>query len=219
MNVYLVVEGNRTEVAVYPEWIRLLNPSLTQIRYIEDFAENNFLVVSGGGVPHYFDTIRNGAEDVKANRTIDRLVVAVDSEEMTYQEKYDEIDAVLSPVAAGIDYMIVIQHFCIETWALANSLLLSTRNIRDDTLRSYRRFFDVSVQDPELLPAYAPEGLSRVAFAYKYLRTAIRHKYRGSYTKGDPAVIADPRYFSRVRQRHLDNAHIPSFSHFLSAFS
>ena len=62
----------------------------------------------------------------------------------------------------NLDYQIIIQHFCLETWALGNRVII-TRNPISASIREYRKYFDVLVDDPELLPGYPkqyPIGLN-----------------------------------------------------------
>jgi len=219
MNYYVVVEGARSERDVYSMWIPFLNPRLSRIDDIAQFTVDNFLIVSGNGFPFYHKVIQNAAEDVAANPQIGTLVVAVDSEDMTYQDKYKEIETILTPYSAQINYSIVVQHFCLETWALGNRLLLVSRNIQDETLRKYKDFFDVSRNDPEMLPAYTQE-MGRVEFAYRYLRRAIRNKYRTIvYSKSDPNIISESEYFHQILSRHRKTSHLPSFRNLVETFS
>ena len=91
MNYYVVVEGERTEIEVYSKWITYVNPLLTQVYNNDDFTENNFSLFAGFGYPYYFNVIDDAIEDVKNYSAIDKLVIAVDSEDQTYKEKFDEI--------------------------------------------------------------------------------------------------------------------------------
>jgi len=114
---------------------------------------------------------------------IDRLVIAVDSEEMSYEEKRREIVDFVASVSVAIDYRIIVQHFCLETWALGNQVVV-TRYPKDERLREYRRYYDVLSRDPELLPGYPPQQLNRSQFASLYLKKILNEKYRKlTYTK------------------------------------
>ena len=89
MNIYLVVEGSG-EKKVYRKWIPWLFPEYTIVNDLDKLSNNNIYIISGRGYPSYFDIIERAAEDVYTNPTINRLVVAVDSEEMSYDQKRKE---------------------------------------------------------------------------------------------------------------------------------
>lgn len=218
MNIYLVVEGPVGEKQVYAHWVPLVNPALTVVGSLADVRHNNLVIYSGGGYPQYFDLIKAGIDDVAANPHIDRLVVAVDSEEMSYAEKHAEINQFVISCKIPINYRIIIQHFCLEAWALGNQVIVA-RNPKDEKLREYRRHFDVLTKDPELLPEYPPKRLNRSQFASLYLKKLLNEKYkRLTYTKSNPGVLLHEKYYERVRGRLESTGHIRSFNDFLSAF-
>ncbi|MCZ6677400.1 MAG: hypothetical protein O7E52_09130, partial [Candidatus Poribacteria bacterium] len=199
-------------------WVPLVNPNLSYVQHISEIQDNHFTIIAGGGYPHYYEVIDAAIDDVNGHGNIDRLVVAVDSEEMAFDEKYAEIDAHLSGLHCIAEVQIVIQHFCLETWALGNRIMVR-QNPQDPKLREYRRFYNVRNRDPELLPAYPPEELNRAQFAEKYLRRALQDKYRNlTYTKSNPKALLHFKYFQRVRERLEQAGHIYSFKTFLTAF-
>jgi hypothetical protein len=130
MNVYVAVEGEVGEKKVYEKWIPFINPSLVHISRSDDFVNNNFYIVSGGGYPNYFEIIKNAVNDMDDNPSIDRLVIVVDSEDYTYQEKYDEIEGyLLKDLSFAGQYKIIVQHFCLEAWALGNRKIFSNSKL------------------------------------------------------------------------------------------
>ena len=218
MNIYLVVEGRVGEKQVYGFWVPLVNPVLKITNNIEEVTENCLHVISGGGYPNYFDVIADGIKDVEANKTFDRLVIAIDSEDMSYEDKKTEIQTFIKDYKTLIDYRIVVQHFCLETWALGNRVIFP-RNPKNSHIREYRNYFNVLINDPELLPDYPKEELNRSQFAEKYLRFTLNDKYKNlSYSKNNPQALLHITYFERVRSRFLETGHISSFRDFLEAF-
>jgi hypothetical protein len=216
VNLYVVVEG-RTEKAVYSKWIPLINPSLTEIGAVADVKTNSFLIVEGGGVPAYFDVIKAGVEDVHSITAFNRLVVCIDSEELTYTAKYQEVESFIDGIGLPIDYRIVVQHFCFETWALGNQKIVS-RHPKDPRLLGFKNHFDVGVQDPELLTIMPGSILNRALFAESYLRALMHEKYRNlSYVNGHPGPVAHGSYYAQLVTRQSKTGHIRSFSHLLSA--
>jgi hypothetical protein len=222
MNLYVVTEG-QTEAEVFKYWISFVNQNLKIVYYIDDIIDNNFYLISAKGYPQYFDIIKNAILDIndRINNQInfDRLVISVDSEEMTKEEKLNELNDFLAGFPCIAEIKIVIQHFCFETWALGNRKIISP-NAHAQVIREYRQIFDVRKNDPELLPPLLSEKLSRAKFAEKYLRLALHNKYKQiTYIKGRPSVLNHFKYFDQVKKRFEETDHIQSFSDFLNAFT
>jgi len=217
MNIYVVVEG-RTEKPVYKSWIPLINPHLAYVNDIYDIQRNNFSIISGGGYPNYYAVIENAIQDVNDVGNIDRLVISVDSEENSREDKLEEVDSFLQDLQCVAPIIILIQHFCIETWALGNRRIIR-RNPQNLILRRYRGIFNVLVNDPELLPPLPSENLNRSKLAFKYLKLILNERFPSiTYTKRRPYPLCHSTYFSEVRSRYYDTHHIVSFSDFLDAF-
>lgn len=218
MNVYVLVEGEHTEIEVYKAWIPLINPQLSYARSLDDVDENKFMLFAGFGYPGYLDRIVGAIDTVNSNLSIDRLVIAVDSEDLSLDEKLNELNNLLDIHKCRVEVKLVIQHFCIETWALGNRLLLG-RNIQDYELRKYKQIFDISTEDPERLPDYPPKNINRAQFAFRYLVLAIREKYHKLvYSKRKPLVLTHPKYLEQLKKRFHETGHIASFEMFLLAF-
>jgi len=218
MKIYLVVEGEVSEKKVYDKWIRYYRPDLKIIKYLDEFVDNSVFIISGLGYPNYFDVIESAVGDV-VSLNLDKLVVAIDSEEMTYEDKRQEVTEFIESMGQNIQYNIIVQHFCLETWALGNKVIV-TRHPKNDEVRLFRQFFDVLSLDPELLPPYEPKSLNRAQFAELYLRRLLNDKYRNlSYSKKNPKVLLNEKYFRRVKDRFETTGHIRSFNDFLLAFN
>jgi len=218
MNLYIVVEGE-TEGIVYKKWIKYLNPSLRCVDALDQIQNNDFILFTGHGSPFYFEIIESAIDDVNNHPIVDRLVIAVDSDDMSYEEKLEEIRHYTNNHHCRVPISIVVQHFCFETWALANRTIV-TRHPQSQRLRSYISFYNVIENDPELMPPLASESLNRAQFAFKYLKSAINEKYRNlGYSKSNPHVLLNRNYFERVKRRYKETSHIASFRNFLEAFS
>jgi soluble cytochrome b562 len=218
MNIYLVVEGPVGEKRVYAHWVPLVNPRLRVVSYLDMVVDDHLLIVSGGGYPNYWEVIKRGILDVMGNAHIDRLVIAVDSEDMSYDDKYQEIDKYVRSFRVELDYKIIVQHFCLETWALGNQALVARRP-KDPKLREYREMFDVLVSDPELLPNYSNESLNRSQFAARYLKKLLNEKHKKlTYSKSNPIALLHDKFYDRVKTRLKTTGHIRSFDNFLTAF-
>lgn len=216
MNISVVVEGSVGEKQVYREWIPCVNPTLTYVYTVAEIHENNFAIVSGFGYPYYFGVISDAIEDTNQYLNINRLVICVDAEDFTYDQKFQEISDYISSKNCRTEVRIVIQYFCFETWALGNRRI-GPHHPQSDILRTYRNYFNVLDEDPESMPGYPPEDLNRSQFAAKYLKKALNEKHV-TYTKQNPSYIKDPSYFRRIKERYMDTDHIRSFEQFLAAF-
>jgi hypothetical protein len=217
MNIYIVTEGIAEKI-VFQSWIPLINPSLSYTTYLDDVTDDNFYIISGMGYPYYFDILDNAIQDVNNLGRFDRLVVSVDSEEMTKQQKYDEISEFVSKLNCIAEIRVIIQHFCFETWALGNRRLFRN-NPSLSKLREYKTLFNVKIKDPELLPSKPDEELNRAQFAEKYLRLALNDRFRNlSYFKSNPKALLHTTYFTQIKNRLNDTGHISSFDDFLNAF-
>ncbi|MCA7948892.1 hypothetical protein LGM43_01255 [Burkholderia seminalis] len=216
MNFYIIVEGD-VEKEVYAKWIPSIRPELTLVDHPSMLVADNFVIVSGGGYPYYMQMIESAIEDLRGSDGV-RLVVSVDSEEMKRNEKHAEIDAhIQSILNFALDYRIVVQHCCFETWALGNKRA-GPRRPEDPELRSLKQFFDVMTKDPEEMPAL--EGFNRAQSALRYLRKMLGDRgHRVVYSKSNPAVVARVDYFDELKKRHATTQHIDSISAFLGAFT
>lgn len=217
MNITVLTEG-KSEKYIYKSWISLVNPLLTFVESIDNLSNDNFVVISAFGYPSYLQLIHEVIDDVNRYGNIDRLVICVDSEDMSLIDKQNEIRNHVSTKQCSAKVFVVIQHFCIETWALGN-VQICPINPRREPLRTYKAFFDVRTSDPELLPSYAPLQLNRAKFAALYLDTLLRAgNPPRTYRKDNPEPLPRPTYFQQVKLRHQTTNHIGSFGNFLSAF-
>ncbi len=215
MNLHVVVEG-MTEKPVYKRWIPFVYRGLKYVDSVLECVSDNFSIVSGGGYPNYLDVVAAAVEDVNSADNIHRLIVAVDSENMDCREKREEVEQFLSDKPCSARVFVVVQHFCLETWALGNKKL-GPRHPDDSRLRAYKRLFNVLTEDPEAMPPHEEEGRNRSQFALLYLKLMLREKQL-RYTKTNPEPLLNWAYFEQVRLRQARTGHVSSFSAFLEAF-
>ena len=218
MNYYIVTEGV-CEKKVYKKWIPYVNPELTPVEDIRDVEENNFFIIHANGQPDFFDVCAKAIIDVNQYMVFDKLVLVVDSEEDSQEEKEEQIRRSISPSGpCKAELHFIIQNFCLETWALGNSHI-HRKSPHDVTLREYRSFFNLRCLDPEDLRSISDQ-YNRAQFAYLYLKAAIRDTYVSrSYSKKKPEVLCCEDYFSNIRKRFETTGHIKSFKAFLDAFT
>lgn len=216
MNLYIVSEG-ATEKTVFRYWIPLLNSNLSPVDNIQEIRNNHFYTISAKGFPLIFEVIDAAIQDINATDKFDRLIITVDSEDMTKEDKAAEMAAFVAnkPCKAKIHF--VIQHFCFETWPLGNRKIIR-RNPQNAVLVSYKKLHDVRINDPELLPPNPAENLNRAQFAVKYLKYAIQeHGPKAAYSKTNPLFVCHPKYLAEMLKRLEDTGHIASFADFISS--
>jgi len=221
LNIYVVVEGEKGAKKLYKNWIPFVNKNLSNVEYLRDLDTNNFYVIAGYGQTTIYDRIESAIIDVNNNNGFDRLVIGIDSEEKTAHDKFVEVRDFVDKIGCNKDARIVVQHFCLEAWLLANSHLFR-KNPQDLDLIEYYHHYDIRSLDPEELPGY--NDWNRSQFAYQYLRTGMRDKRfergtRISYTKTNPGSVVQRGYFEQVLSRHNKRGQILNFRHFLTAFS
>ena len=98
-----------------------------------------------------------------------KLIIAIDSEDQSRKEKYEEVNTFLANKPCAAKISIIVQHFCLEAWLLGNKRV-GPRNPKSQELRTFKEYHDVLTNDPELLPSYPIENLNRAQFAFLYLK-------------------------------------------------
>lgn len=82
MNVYILVEGKRTEKKVYPAWLSILTPHLKKVDIVGDVSDDNYYLISGEGYPSLLSHLKNAIEEVNEISKFRYLVLCLDAEEM-----------------------------------------------------------------------------------------------------------------------------------------
>ena len=142
-----------------------------------------------------------------------------DSEDLGHDEKLEEISSFMTKIGLDIDYRIVVQHFCLETWALGNRAIVP-RQPKTDKVREYRNIWDVLENDPAELPVLPKAQFTRAQFAELYLRAILNDRNRNiTYTKRNTKALLNLKYYQQVKTRMQDTNHIASFRGFLAAFN
>jgi hypothetical protein len=230
MNIYVIVEGEITEKIIYKEWIPCANNNLSYASKIEEVTSNKFYILSGRGFPQSFDRIKNAIKDVltmennSGQKLFHRLVVSADSEEESYAHKRKELTEFIENYLTEIgrpylDYKIIVQHFCIETWGLGNSKIIPRQSKWSQEFKKYMHHFNIIENDPELLESFPGDCLTKAQHAANYLRQALIHRgYQLTYTKGNPSYLANEKYYNELKKRFNQKKHIKSFNDFLVAF-
>ncbi len=196
MNLLFFVEEDRTEVKIYPKWLKHLFPKLNFVAIPEDITTNSCRIVSSKGYPPPGGLIKELIEDIKQFDNIDHFFLCFDSESYTYQERFDEVQTKLdeAKIEVGIDssiqtkFHIIIQHCCIETWALGNARLPNEYSSKGfKRLEEFQSFYDVLIDDPELMECCPSEKEELIQYCNSSTKTKhyFRNKasFHGAYIK------------------------------------
>ncbi len=154
MNLYFLLEGEKTEVQLYPAWIKFLKPQLQQVDFISQIDVNNFYIFSAGGIPSIYNHTVNAIKDINANPVFDKLVVCLDSEQMSVQDRIDELNRFIEDSGVKLnnkcDIKYIVHNICIESWFLGNRKIVK-RQPQSLKLRQFLTFYNVMTDDPELM--------------------------------------------------------------------
>ncbi len=106
MNLFFLVEGERTEVKVYKEWVKHTFPQLTFVNHIQEITKNCYCISSGGGYPKIFTDEPSPLEvcltDLNNHNNIDHFFICVDSDDDDYQTRFQEVETELETLNIDI---------------------------------------------------------------------------------------------------------------------
>ncbi|MDR2918200.1 MAG: hypothetical protein LBV72_02390 [Tannerella sp.] len=216
MNLYFVLEGEKTEMLLYPKWINYIIPQLTQVDQESDVLANNFYIFSGGGIPSIYNHTVNAIKNINDNPIFDRLIVCLDGEEIGVDARVDEIKNYIekSDVKLNdkckIDF--VIQNVCIETWFLGNRKVIK-RNPAGDKLGEYKRHYNVINEDPELMEKME-NFRNKAHFHISYFKEALK-EHDLSYSKSNPKIVTEKSYLDELIKRVNDTTHLSSLKNLI----
>lgn len=209
MNLYFVLEGERTETLLYPKWIESILPSFKQVDFEDEAVKNNYYIFSGGGIPSIYNHTINAIKNINDNPIYDKLIVCLDAEELTPGDRINEIkESILKDgviLNSDCEIHFIIQNICIETWFLGNRRIVK-RNPQDTDLIEYLKFYNVIDNDPEKLPK--KEGFRNKAhFHFTYLQSVFKER-KLRYSKSRPKTVLTPSYLEELIKRTDETDHL-----------
>jgi hypothetical protein len=216
MNLYFILEGEETELQVYPKWINFILPNYTQVFLEKDVKENNFYVFSGGGIPSIYNHTINAIKDINVNPVFDKLIVCLDGDEIGVEGRINEAkekiaqSGVILNSGCSIDF--VIQNICIETWFLGNRKIV--KKIPEGLLlKEFVEHYNVTINDPEGLEKIE-RFKNKAHFHYSYFREILK-EHTLSYKKSNPKIVLEKSFFEELEKRINDTEHLSTFKNFL----
>lgn len=218
MSLYILVEGRRTEKAVYPCWVNYAT-GLVKKETPENPDENDFFIISGYGYPCIITNhLKNAIADVNLYAYDNFwIVVDADDEDIDSRRRYIQENINKYKLNPNVKVDIIIQKTCIETFGLANNSFFPKPENINAELSKFKDKYDVTTQDPALLiTSKSVDGINTAGFHESYLK-AIFVANGTSYTKKRPGLFKSEDFFNGIKERFQQTGHIISFSEILSA--
>lgn len=218
MNFYIVVEGDQTEMSVYPAWLSILAPTYTRIDNAWEVDENNYYIFSGGGIPSIFKHAKNAVLDInsingKGGARYDYLLVCLDTEE-------ESRDYILSKVIDGLQAsnvelqnakLVVFEHkVCMETWFLGNQGVFKN-NPQNAEYLEYIKYFNVGRDNPEEMDNIDENKFATTAkFHLRYLKRMLEERNM-TYSKNNTIAVQQQAYLQQLINRFEVTGHLATF--------
>ena len=205
MNLYMIVEGDRTELQVYPEWLKILSPHIQRVSNPREAVNDNYYLFSGGGIPSIYNHIANAAEDIvnmdKEGVHYDYLLVCLDTEGEEVSTVESEVYAKLEEHGIELkntELVVCVQKVCMESWFLGNRKFFKN-NPQDPQLLRYIDFYNVYISNPEDMTSL-DEEMTYAQFHYEYLRLMFRER-NITYSKRNPGDVMTKSYLEQLVKR------------------
>lgn len=218
MNFYIVVEGDKTEMSVYPAWLSILAPNYSRVDNAWEVCENNYYIFSAGGIPSIYNHVRNAVEDINAINSkggvkYDYLLVCLDTEEETREYILQQINKELQSnnVALMNAELKVFEHkVCMETWFLGNRNVFK-ENPQDAEYLDYIRYYNVGEDNPEEMGNINENKFSTTAkFHLQYLKRMLEERNM-TYTKNRTQYVQQQVYLQQLIKRFEGTGHLATF--------
>lgn len=235
MNLLFLVEGEKTEPKIYKAWLHHLFPYLNFVDKPEDMKTNSCRIIPGNGYPNMISSPRmyGGISrleacllDIKNFSNVDYFFICVDSEEETYQARFDEIKSRLDSLKIQVGmaqhqatkFYIIIQYCCVETWALGNADI-PNEYVSQSISTKFSEFqvhYDILTKDPELMIDCPPNHRysTKARFHKSYLKEYLQ-EFGLSYSKRDPRIIEEKKYLDALIKRCESTNHLSSLKYLL----
>ncbi|MGG0887754.1 MULTISPECIES: hypothetical protein [Brevibacillus] len=218
MNLYILVEG-KSEKYIYSAWLKHLLPDLIQVDspYLVDI--NNYYLFSCCGIPSIITDVPKAIEDMNEIGKFDYLLVALDADELTIDERRQEVIEEIRKQNSSFDeskLIIIVQNRCIETWCLGNRKVFSRQPQTQEFLEC-NSFYRVNSDDPELMGRDSRVSRTTTIAQYHeyYLRKMLSER-NINYSKGKRSqAVQETHYLNELMLRISETDHLASFKYFI----
>lgn len=221
MNLYFLIEGEKTEKKLYHHWLNYFLPSFTKAETISEVNKFNFLMISGCGIPSIYNHVVNAVKDICSNPKFNKLIVCLDGEEIGPTRRRNELLDFLKKENVSLpnncQLEIVVQDVCIETWFLGISSLIK-QNPTNTNLVSYMRHYDVKNRDPEFLPNLNNSSVfnTKAQFHVDYFKAILKEHNDPKlvYSKRNPSVVLEESFIIELQARTINTNHLGNLKRF-----
>ena len=191
MNLYMIVEGKKTETSVYPAWLSILAPNLQRVSDPRAITDNCYYLFSGEGIPSIYNHACNAILDIqqinKGYNKYDYFLICLDTEEGTREDINREFKEYLIKNKVnpqGVNVVICEHKVCMETWFLGN-------------------------RDPELMPSFDSEK-NKAEYHLYYLKKMFAERNM-IYKKTKTDEVQDSQYLNQLISRYKETGQIATF--------
>ena len=218
MNFYIIVEGEKTEMSVYPAWLSLLAPNYTRIENFDDVNENNYYIFCGGGIPSIYTHVTNAVLDIneinsKEGPHYDYLLVCLDTEDENRDYIMQQIENQLKSKGVSLlnaELLVFEQKICMETWFLGNQSVFKD-NPQDSEYLDFIKYYNVGQNNPEEMGNMNPDRFATAArFHLRYLQQMLEERNM-SYSKRNTHAVQKQTYLQQLIRRYEETGHIATF--------
>lgn len=218
MNIYFLVEGQRTEMKVYPAWLSILVPQLKKVQWHHEAVENNYYIFSGNGYPSLLDNhLKNSIADINAATNFDYLVICLDTDEDTIEARKQQVLDFIAEeniiLNSNTKLEIIAQNVCFETWFLGNRKVFK-KNPKSVLLAEYINHYHVKNDDPELMKKPTDFDQTTAIFHSAYLQEMLAER-NIRYTKKNPEEVSKKTFLDELIKRNKETNHIPTLKYFI----
>lgn len=218
MNFYIVVEGDKTEMSVYPAWLSILAPNYSRVENAWDVCDNNYYIFSAGGIPSIYNHVRNAVEDInsinsKGSVKYDYLLVCLDTEEETREYILQQIELELQRSGVALqnaELVVFEQKVCMETWFLGNRNVFK-ENPQNAEYLEYIKYYNVGQENPENMGNMDANKFPTMAkFHLRYLKRMLEERNM-TYSKNNTQDVQQQVYLQQLIKRFEETGHIGTF--------
>lgn len=218
MNFYIIVEGEKTEMSVYPAWLSLLAPAYTRIANFDDVNENNYYIFCGGGIPSIYTHVTNAVLDIneinsKGGPHYDYLLVCLDTEGESRDYIMQQIEKQLKSEGVSLqnaELVVFEQKVCMETWFLGNQSVFK-ENPQNPEYLDFIRYYNVGRDNPEEMGNMNEKKFTTTArFHVRYLKRMLEERNM-AYSKNNTEDVQQSTYLQQLIKRYEETEHIATF--------
>lgn len=218
MNFYIIVEGEKTEMSVYPAWLSLLAPAYTRIANFDDVNENNYYIFCGGGIPSIYTHVTNAVLDIneinsKGGPHYDYLLVCLDTEGESRDYIMQQIEKQLKSEGVSLqnaELVVFEQKVCMETWFLGNQSVFK-ENPQNPEYLDFIRYYNVGRDNPEEMGNMNEKKFTTTArFHVRYLKRMLEERNM-AYSKNNTEDVQQSSYLQQLIKRYEETEHIATF--------